>query len=619
MLKFINEIKSKITVENPRARKLLPYIVLFLCLLGTAYVWHASSNYLKKVAKERFAIRADEITTQIVKRIQSNRTILRGGVALFAAQGEVSREQWHIYVETLRAKETHPGIQGFGFSKVILPAELKSHIAKIRAEGFPHYIVRPEGRREIYTSIIYLEPFDERNQRAFGYDMFSEPVRRAAMEIARDADRTTLSGKVKLVQETEKDVQSGFLLYVPVYKNGMPIATVTERRSALLGYVYNPFRMKDLMQGIIGPSLKDIELEIFDGTDVSENTRMYDSNEEIRESSLPQKQQRLFTGKKVVDLYGHQWTLYFSSLPSFETLFERQVPMGILMFGLVISLLLFIFIRSLVNTREQALIMVENITASRDELEREADKRKKAEETLRKVMENLERSNKELEQFAYIASHDLQEPLHKIMAFGERLKTRAYESLNEQNRDYVDRMQKAAMRMRQLIDDLLMYSRVTTRGRQFERVELSDALSEALSVLDHRIEETKGEVIAGPLPSVMADRVQMGQLFQNLIGNALKFRKNDVPPLVRVSGRTLENGFAEITIEDNGIGFDEKYLDRIYTLFQRLHGRDEYEGTGIGLALCHKIVERHKGTITARSRPGEGATFIVMLPQDNST
>ncbi|MBI5484014.1 MAG: hypothetical protein HY888_06085, partial [Deltaproteobacteria bacterium] len=123
---------------------------------------------------------------------------------------------------------------------------------------------------------------------------------------------------------------------------------------------------------------------------------------------------------------------------------------------------------------------------------------------------------------------------------------------------------------------------------------------------------------AGPLPSVMADKMQMAQLFQNLIGNALKFRKEEVPPLIRVSGRTLEDGSAEITIEDNGIGFDEKYLDRIYTLFQRLHGRDEYEGTGIGLALCSKIIERHKGTIAARSIPGQGATFIVTLPANNS-
>ena len=376
----------------------MPYLVLFLCLLGTVYAWHASSNYLKKIAGERFAIRTDEMTTQIVKRMQANRTILRGGVALFAAQGEVSREQWRIYVETLRAKETHPGIQGFGFSKVILPAELKSHIAKIRAEGFPHYTVRPEGRREEYTSIIYLEPFDERNQRAFGYDMFSEPVRRSAMELARDADRTTLSGKVKLVQETEKDVQSGFLLYVPVYKKDMPIATVQERRSALLGYVYSPFRMKDLMQGIIGPTLQDIDLEIFDGTDLSENALMYDSNKEMQAYSLLQMQQPLFTGKRAVDLYGHQWTLCFSSLPSFETRYEHQVPLGILLSGLVISLLLFLFIRSLENTREQALIMVKNITASRDELEREVTARTEAEVKLKALMQDLELTNQKLEQ-----------------------------------------------------------------------------------------------------------------------------------------------------------------------------------------------------------------------------
>ena len=350
--------------KKSRKRKLLPWLVLFLCLLGTVYAWHASSNYLKKMAGERFAVRADEITTRIVKRLQSNRTILRGGVALFAAQGDVSRGQWHSYVASLRLQETHPGIQGFGFSKVIRPAELKAHIAKVRLEGFPNYTVRPEGSREIYTSIIYLEPFDARNQRAFGYDMFSDPVRRAAMEIARDADRTTVSGKVRLVQETEKNVQSGFLMYVPVYKNGMPTAAVRERRAALLGYVYSPFRTKDLMQGIIGGSLQDVDLEIFDGTDVSENTLMYDSDEERTAYSLLQVRQRLFEHKKVVDLYGHQWTLHFSSLPAFEALYERQVPLGIFLSGFVISLLLFLFIRSMENTREQALSMDTDMTAA---------------------------------------------------------------------------------------------------------------------------------------------------------------------------------------------------------------------------------------------------------------
>ncbi|MBU0753803.1 MAG: CHASE domain-containing protein, partial [Planctomycetes bacterium] len=298
------------------------------------------------------------------ERINTYRAILRGGVALFAASGEVSREQWRIYEESLRVRETHPGIQGIGFSKVIRPAELRSHIAKIRAEGFPNYTVWPESRRELYTSIIYLEPFDARNQRAFGYDMFSEPVRHAAMEIARDTDRAALSGKVKLVQETEKDVQTGFLLYVPVYKKGMSVATIQERRSALLGYVYSPFRIKDFMQGILGGAPGDVDLEIYDGTDVSKDSLMYDSDEEDQAYELSRNRQRLFADKKVVDIYGHQWTLYFSSHPLFQSLYERHAPLAILILGFVISFLLFLFIKSQENTRGQALIMADEMTAT---------------------------------------------------------------------------------------------------------------------------------------------------------------------------------------------------------------------------------------------------------------
>ncbi|EKD39534.1 MAG: hypothetical protein ACD_75C00374G0002 [uncultured bacterium] len=351
----------------PISRKLFLYPALCLCLLATVYGWYASSRYLKKEAGTRFAGHTDEITSQIVNRMEAYRTILRGGVALLAARGEVSREQWRRYVETLRLTKVQPGVLGFGFALAIAPAELPAHIAKIRAEGFADYTVWPENRRDEYTAIIYLEPFDARNQRAFGYDMFSEPVRRAAMEKARDNDRTALSGKVRLVQETETDVQAGFLLYVPVYNNEMSSTTVIERRSALRGYVYSPFRAKDLMRGIIVPNWHDIDVEIYDGTEVGENSLLFDSNEDGHAHTL--SGQRLFTEKKVVDLYGHRWTLHFSSLPAFEAMHERQIPLAILISGLVISLLMFAVGWLQESTREKAIALANDMTAALRESE----------------------------------------------------------------------------------------------------------------------------------------------------------------------------------------------------------------------------------------------------------
>jgi light-regulated signal transduction histidine kinase (bacteriophytochrome) len=222
-------------------------------------------------------------------------------------------------------------------------------------------------------------------------------------------------------------------------------------------------------------------------------------------------------------------------------------------------------------------------------------------------------SNRELTDFASIAAHDLQEPLRKIQAFGDRLSTRYGSALPDEGRDYLSRMLISANRMRKLIDDLLTYSRVATQAKPFEPTDLNSVLAGVLSDLELRLEQAGGRIQCEKLPVIDADATQMRQLFQNLIANALKFHRKGEPPVVTISAAT-HGGICKLSIQDNGIGFDEKYLDRVFTIFQRLHGRQEYEGTGVGLAVCRRIVERHGGGITARSAPGSGACFLVTLP-----
>jgi signal transduction histidine kinase len=229
----------------------------------------------------------------------------------------------------------------------------------------------------------------------------------------------------------------------------------------------------------------------------------------------------------------------------------------------------------------------------------------------------LSASNRELEEFAFVASHDLQEPLRKIQAFGDRLQVKCGASLSADCRDYLQRMQGAAQRMHELISDLLSYSRLSNKPQAFSPVALAEVLKEAVADLAVIIERAGASVEVGELPVIECNPNQMRQLFQNLLGNSLKFR-SEAPPVVRVSSTPAGMPAGEpgvmIRVEDNGIGFDEKYLDRLFQPFQRLHGRSEYEGTGMGLAICRKIVERHGGTLTARSAPGRGATFLITLP-----
>ena len=309
----------------------------------------------------------------------------------------------------------------------------------------------------------------------------------------------------------------------------------------------------------------------------------------------------------------------------------------------VLSLLMFVaegvFISWLAGSNREAIA---SLTQLRDELEQRVESRTAALQASnqalhQQIAENerihselqlyttqLQRSNRELEDFASVASHDLQEPLRKIQAFGDRLASRYAASLSEEGQDYLGRMQNAAGRMQILINDLLAFARVTTRAQPYQPVDLAEVAATVVGDLESRIEQAGGRVEIGQLPTIDADPVQMRQLFQNLIGNGLKFRRPDVPPVVRVAagqsdgqvnGSTAQTPeICELVFEDNGIGFDEKYLERIFNIFQRLHGRAEYDGTGIGLAVCRKIVQRHHGEITARSREGEGATFIVKLP-----
>jgi len=231
----------------------------------------------------------------------------------------------------------------------------------------------------------------------------------------------------------------------------------------------------------------------------------------------------------------------------------------------------------------------------------------------------LEQRNRDLQDFVYITAHDLQEPLGLIQALGERLRSRYGDTISEHGRLYLQRIESTAARMQNLIQGLLLYSRVTTEAHSFVSTDLGEIVQDVLTDLDVRIEQSGARIEVGELPVIESDLLQMRQLFQNLVGNALKFRRKGKASVVRISSELLPpaaggRDYCQITVQDNGIGFDTKYQHRIFSIFQRLHKRTEYEGTGIGLTICKMIVERHAGMIEARGEPGTGATFIIKLP-----
>jgi signal transduction histidine kinase len=240
--------------------------------------------------------------------------------------------------------------------------------------------------------------------------------------------------------------------------------------------------------------------------------------------------------------------------------------------------------------------------------------RRATERCLAEQRQELERSNAALEEFASVASHDLQEPLRKILAFGERLETSARPALEGEPRRYLDGILGAAARMRALVSDLLTYSLLTTRGQPFVATSLAALVYDVIADLETLIADTGGRVEVGALPVIDADPAQMRQLLQNLVANAIKYRRKDRAPVIRFDSSTPDAEHCTISVADNGVGFKQEYSERIFKMFERLHGRAHYDGSGIGLAICRRVAERHGGTITAASRPGEGTTFSITLP-----
>ncbi|TVT68723.1 MAG: response regulator [Pseudomonas sp.] len=339
--------------------------MLAFTLLVQLVVWQSLRTNEASAAQQQFQLLGEKVTEAIRKRLRDHEQILLGGAGLFDAMENVSREQWRTYVERLLLPDRYPGIQGVGFSQAIPHAERDAHVARIRAQGYPDYDIHPPGQRELYTSIIFLEPFLSRNLAAFGYDMYSEPTRRRAMQRAAQLGETSITGKVTLLQETHGKVQAGVLLYVPVYRPSAPLTTPEQRMQALRGFVYSPYRVEDLMRGILRAADLPLALHIYASPGEEPEHLLYASSEALEPGSAR------FSQLQQLELYGQTWTLRMDSRPEFDERFHSNEAL-VFGLGLVLSLLVFFLTSSLAlrHSRAQALAneMTRHIRQSKHDL-----------------------------------------------------------------------------------------------------------------------------------------------------------------------------------------------------------------------------------------------------------
>jgi PAS domain S-box-containing protein len=343
------------------------WLVLLLSLVVTVGAYVVSDQIIKQRLTDRFAFRAEELEKEIKNHLLVYEQVLRSTVAMMYASEHVTRKEFAVYVRNLGLDKYWPGIQGIGYAVPIPLDELPQHVAQIRAEGFPDYTVRPAGERSLYSAIVFLEPFDWRNRRAFGYDMYSNDMRREAMDRARRTGESATSGKIILVQETDQNMQSGFLTYLPVYKNFSTPETERARIENFSGWIYAPFRVGDLMKGVTGGKSFLLEFEIYDGDEVKPDALLYSSNGSIAGSRVNSEQGRQFeyglSLEKQIELHGRPWTLRFSPSPGFVASMEHyDLPQFVAIGGVFIDLLLFYVILSLHFIKQKAESIAEDRT-----------------------------------------------------------------------------------------------------------------------------------------------------------------------------------------------------------------------------------------------------------------
>jgi two-component system, OmpR family, sensor kinase len=596
----ISEQKSKVKRELLK----LPYFVLTFSLLvtiGVTYLFYTSSEG-KDAA--RFKQEVVQIDTSINNRMRTYVAILKGGRGFVETVGEINRQNFRRFVSSLDLKRNYAGVQGIGYAKRVLSYEGESLAQLMESEGFTNFQIFPHASKYEYIAILYLEPLDERNRRAIGFDMASEPIRRQAMDQARDTGEAVMTGKVFLVQETEEDRQPGFLIYVPVYKGDMNPPTVEDRRRSLDGFVFSPFRAKNFLNDIRNSSGNDeIAITIYDGEMNPENI-------------LAQTHENISSGvndlitQTEIGIAGRKWTVEYRALPEFVAKSSSGWTLLIFISGLIFSLLLFgiTYLESIARSR------LEQNAMDLRESEREKAQLYEKEQKARRLAEGANRAKDE---FISVVSHELRTPLNSIAGWTRILQS---ETLAPQMKEQaLEKIEKNLRAQTRLVEELLDFSQIITgkADLRLKPVEISDIFESAYAEAEKDAEDkgvniNKENTLNGQ--KVAGDPERLKKALENVMRNAVKFTPSDGKIDVTIEER---DGTVELRVRDSGQGINPKFLPHIFEGFRQADSSStrQYGGLGLGLAISRHIFELHGGTIKAESAgEGKGSLFVIKIP-----
>jgi signal transduction histidine kinase/CheY-like chemotaxis protein/integral membrane sensor domain MASE1 len=574
----------------------------------TVAVWHLLAAGTERRAQEQFDAECADIAKRIARRMTLYESGLRGAQALFKTQQEPTRAQWSDFADGMNLKQNFPGVMGLGYGIYLRADQRTEAEAAIRTQGYPDFrIWSNDGSLGAdTTAVMYLEPFSGRNLRAFGYDMMSEPVRRAALLQAGRSGAPVLSSKVVLVQDAKGAGQPGFLMYFPVYRKHAQLAAASpeQRMAALQGFVYSPIRADELMADLLGPSDRAVRLEIFDGGLATPAAQLYASE---KPPADPQQYPNPYLRTMPLELLHHQWTLRFTSQPAFENSIDRQKSHIVLLAGVIISLLFFGVVRALAARQSFATALARQMTAALRE----------SESSLIVARDLAEAASHAKSEFVANMSHEIRTPLNAVLGMTHLLSST---SLSHEQQKYVDMIRSSGNSLLSILNDVLDFSKI-----EAGRMELSPApfqLGAVLEAIATIMTVNAGEkdlelaigVEADVPQALLGDGHRLQQILVNLVGNAIKFtEKGTVSVLVELAAAPATLRF---TVRDSGIGIAPEQLTQLFAPFAQADASmtRRFGGTGLGLTISRRIAALMGGAIEVRSTQGEGSDFSLAVP-----
>lgn len=578
--------------------------------LGVTYNYYQSSNNKDLL---RFNNDVNRLQTSIENKINLYIALLQGGRGFIESAPDLNKEKFAEYVKSLDLEKNYSGVLGIGFTENIKPEEIEKLNSRMQAEGFADFTVFPLVKKDFYQPILYLEPLNDWNKKAIGYDMSVEENRRLALETARDTGNAVMTSKVVLVQENNYDTQPGFLIYLPIYKNGIVPNTIAERRNNLRGYIYSPFRANEFLKEIQEEtSTKNIDIRVFDGAIKPENLlaqTIYPENIKF----LSQFDEKYSVQSSLV-VAGRKWTIEYDSSPLFGDQSGTIWTLVIFFSGMVFSFLLFGMIYWEAVARARLEKTTENLLEAEKQKAKLFDKEQKARLA-------AEQANKTKDEFIAVVSHELRTPLNAIAGWTRILKTPGIS--DNTKKIALSKIEKNLKLQTQMVEELLDYSQIISENSALEGkpVDLS-------SILDASCAEAKDDLIEKDINLIKnntlnghrtyGDEAKLKIVISNLLSNAIKFT---------CRGGTIEASLFNdeenvyLAVKDSGKGISPKFLPYIFDRFRQADASTtrSYGGLGLGLTITSHIVEQHKGSIEAYSEgEGKGATFTVKLPNSNN-